>query len=283
GNIKFVQWIEEAENRPSIKWKDAVLKLLECIGRSGEDVELNQDQQPMKATACETIKERPFVPPTCSDNLRRVFAYLIKTRHISASVVQDLVKEKLISEDDHHNCVFNCRDEKDEVRGAIFRSSQDYKIFKGMAAGSNRSYGFYVKSRSNEGLGGLEINNQNRLRVFESPIDMMSYFTLNDLVRPGYLSRTTENNLALGGLKPTTLLNHLQRHPEIETVLLAVDNDEAWRKFKNEMCAKIDVTLKDEGRRIKWIEQVPKNKDWNEDLQRKCKEMDQDFELCESE
>ncbi len=266
GTIKFVRWIEPALGRSNISWSEAIQKLLDCDGgRDYSDVEYKRHDEPsMKPTRHTTFKpSKPF------DNYRHVFAYLIKTRHLSQKIVQFFVKEKMLFEDNHHNCVFTCLDENGKSRGEILRSSQDFKIFKGMAPGSSYEYGFYLRSQGNEGLGGLEINNKNRLRVFESPIDLMSYFTLNEMSRPGYLSRTTENNLALAGLKPNTLLSHLRRYPEIDTVLLAVDNDAAGRKFKHEMCKKVDTTLKGEGRKITWIEQLPTRKDWNEDLQTK--------------
>ena len=54
------------------------------------------------------MKEVPkaFALPEPYGTMRRMYAYLMRQRHIDRDVISYFVHEKLLYEDKHHNCVF---------------------------------------------------------------------------------------------------------------------------------------------------------------------------------
>lgn len=63
-----------------------------------------EDTQVPQSAKRETAE---FHLPEPADNFKRMFAYLMKTRHLSYEVVSYFVKKKLLYEEKgHHNCVF---------------------------------------------------------------------------------------------------------------------------------------------------------------------------------
>lgn len=66
--------------------------------------------------------------------MRKVFAYLIKTRQISQNVVQDMVHRKMLYQDNHGNCVFVGYDIKnpDSVIFGCRRGTNTYKNLPGI-------------------------------------------------------------------------------------------------------------------------------------------------------
>ncbi|MFQ7453534.1 MAG: DUF3991 domain-containing protein [Flavonifractor plautii] len=58
-------------------------------------------------------RPRPFALPTPHTDMRRVYAYLMKRRHISREVVTHFARAGLLYEDaKYHNCVFVGTDEQ---------------------------------------------------------------------------------------------------------------------------------------------------------------------------
>ena len=91
------------------------------------------------------------------------------------------------------------------------------------------------------------------LYVFEAPIDMLSYITLypEDWQRHSYV--------ACCGTSILPVMKMLERMPQIHTVLLCLDNDEAGRLANQRMTEQLAEKYA--------VEQlVPENKDWNDDL-----------------
>ena len=67
---------------------------------------------------------RPFALPTPHTDMRRVYAYLMKQRHISREVVTHFARAGLLYEDaKYHNCVFVGTDEQGAPRHAHKRST----------------------------------------------------------------------------------------------------------------------------------------------------------------
>lgn len=101
--------------------------------------------------------------------MRRVFAYLAKQRFISPSVISHLAKaHKIYEGKEHHNAVFVGTDENGEPKQASLRSTLTFgNAFRITTEGTYTKYSF-----SHFGSGG-------KLFVFEAPIDMLSYITLN--------------------------------------------------------------------------------------------------------
>ena len=96
-----------------------------------------------------------------------------------------------------------------------------------------------------------------RLFVFEAPIDLLSFLCLfkKDWQKQSYL--------ALGGVGEKALLRFLSDRPNIKTVFLCLDSDEAG----NDACSRL-VKLMPEGYTVHRL--IPLFKDWNEVLQHRA-------------
>ena len=185
----------------------------------------------------------PFTPPKLSKNMHRTFAYLIKTRKIDADIVQHFVNEKKIFEtEEYHNVAFCGYDEKGEMKQMHLRSTLPGNRFFMDIDGSDKQYYF------------RHIGTNNDVYVFEAPIDMLSYITMN-----------TENwqessYVCLGGVAIDALKNVLTTNEQISKVYMCVDRDDAGDKTVK----RIGDELNEMG--YEWERILPENKDWNEDL-----------------
>ncbi|MGO5116627.1 DUF3991 and toprim domain-containing protein [Candidatus Avoscillospira sp. LCP25S3_F1] len=158
-------------------------------------------------------------------------------------MVTHFAREKLLYEDaKYHNAVFVGTDEEGIPRHAHKRSTNSYgKSFRLNVEGCDPRYSFH------------HIGTDGSLYVFEAPIDMLSYITLypEDWQRHSYV--------ACCGTSIQPVVKMLERMPQIHTVLLCMDNDEAGhlanQRMKNQLEANYTVE------RL-----VPENKDWNDDL-----------------
>jgi len=184
-----------------------------------------------------------FEPPEMSKNMHRTFAYLIKTRGIDADIVQHFVSEKKIQETEEHHNVAICGYDKDGVMKQMhLRSTLTGSRFFQDVDGSDKQYYF-----RHEGA-------DNTVYVFEAPIDMLSYITMNkdDWQEHSYV--------CLGGVAVDALKNILDNNEKLNQVYLCVDRDEAGDKTVK----RIEPMLTE--REIKWERLLPEGKDWNEDL-----------------
>ena len=185
----------------------------------------------------------PFTPPKLSKNMHRTFAYLIKTRKIDADIVQYFVDEKKILEtEEYHNVAFCGYDEKGEMKQMHLRSTLPGNRFFMDIDGSDKQYYF------------RHIGTNSDVYVFEAPIDMLSYITMN-----------TENwqessYVCLGGVAIDALKNVLSTNEQISKVYMCVDRDDAGDKTVK----RIGDELNEMG--YEWERILPENKDWNEDL-----------------
>lgn len=187
---------------------------------------------------------RPFVLPEAHSDMRRVFAYLSKTRGIDNRIVSAFAHEKLIYEDaKHHNAVFVGRDENGKPVHAHARSTNSRgRSFRINVEGSDPRYSFH------------HIGTNGSLLVFEAPIDLLSHISL-------YPQNWQENSyVACCGTSIQPVLKTLEQMPQADTVRLCLDNDEAGQKANRRMAGQLEV----EGLTV--MTQIPKMKDWNDDL-----------------
>ena len=197
----------------------------------------------------------PFTPPKLSKNMHRTFAYLIKTRKIDADIVQHFVSEKKIFEtEEYHNVAFCGYDEKGEMKQMHLRSTLPGNRFFMDIDGSDKQYYF------------RHIGTNSDVYVFEAPIDMLSYITMNKE------NWQESSYVCLGGVAIDALKNVLNTNEQISKVYMCVDRDDAGDKTVK----RIGDELNEMG--YEWERILPENKDWNEDLTAES-EQTENFEL----
>ena len=190
-----------------------------------------------------TEPKLPFTPPKLSKNMHRTFAYLIKTRKIDADIVQHFVNEKKIFEtEEYHNAAFCGYDEKGEMKQMHLRSTLPGNRFFMDIDGSDKQYYF------------RHIGINSDVYVFEAPIDMLSYITMNKE------NWRESSYVCLGGVAIDALKNVLNTNEQISKVYMCVDRDDAGDKTVK----RIGDELNEMG--YEWERIFPENKDWNEDL-----------------
>ena len=184
-----------------------------------------------------------FALPPANKDMRRVFAYLIKHRSIARDVVARFVKAGLLYEDaEYHNAVFVGTDTDGVPRHAHKRSANSYgKAFRLNVEGSDPRYSFHY------------VGTGRSLYVFEAPIDMLSFITLypENWQRHSYV--------ACCGTSIQPVLQMLEQVPQLDTILLCLDNDEAGHQASRRMREQLEMRYSVE--RL-----IPENKDWNDDL-----------------
>jgi len=188
-------------------------------------------------------QKKEFTLPPAAPSMRRAFAYLIKTRGIDRAVLSAFVHEKLIYEDaQYHNAVFVGKDEDCVPRHAHKRSTNtEGPAFRQNVEGSNAKYPFHWNGKS-----GL-------LFVFEAPIDLLSYISLN---REDWQDHSY---VACCGTSFSPVKKMLETGT-VSKVYLCLDNDEAGQNASLRM----QELLREQGVESECI--VPTYKDWNEDL-----------------
>ena len=185
----------------------------------------------------------PFTPPKLSKNMHRTFAYLIKTRKIDSDIVQHFVNEKKILEtEEYHNTAFCGYDEKGKMKQMHLRSTLPGNRFFLDIDGSDKQYYF------------RHIGTNSDVYVFEAPIDMLSYITMDKE------NWQESSYVCLGGVAIDALKNVLSTNEQISKVYMCVDRDDAGDKTVK----RIGNELNEMG--YEWERILPENKDWNEDL-----------------
>ena len=189
---------------------------------------------------------KPFALPEPYGTMRRMYAYLMRQRHIDRDVITGFVREKLLYEDKHHNCVFVGLDGSGEAKHAHIRSTNsEGRVFRMNIEGSASEHCFHKDGTDKS------------LYVFEAPIDLLSHITL-------YPYGWQEHSyVACCGTSIQPVLERLRQNPKLDTVYLCLDNDDAG----NDACDRMTDTLEDMGLEVERL--CPVHKDWNDDLRAK--------------
>lgn len=228
--VKFLQEF------PGFSFQDSVLELL-----GG-----NCSAQIAKPSTKPVTK--PFELPEANLDMRRVFAYLTKQRFISPQIISHFAHEHKIYEDSkYHNVVFVGMDENGTPKQASVRSTLSFgKIFRITVAGSDTDYSF------------SHFGNDGKLFVFEAPIDMLSFITLNpkDWKNHSYI--------AMNGIYESAALKALENHSDLRSVYLCTDNDEGGIDAAERLW---DILHEHGYTDIFRI--APQQKDWNECLKQR--------------
>ena len=188
---------------------------------------------------------KPFELPQANRDMRRVFAYLVKERHIDRSIVTHFARVRLLYEDaKYHNCVFVGRDERGIPRHAHKRSCNSFgKAFRQNVEGSDPRYSFH------------HMGTDGRLFVFEAPIDLLSYLTLHPE------NWQAHSYVACCGTSAIPVLSMMERMAAPEEVYLCLDNDQAGETGSLRMAEQIAEQFNIASDRL-----LPEHKDWNDDL-----------------
>ena len=228
GPVSFVQ------NYYGLSYPEAVSLLLGSEAGQIYPPAQERKEQPPKA----------FMLPERSENMRRVYGYLMKHRHIDKNVITNFAREGTLYEDaEYHNCVFVGRDENGVARHAHKRSTNSFgEAFRINVEGSDLRYSFH------------HIGRDGSLYVFEAPIDLLSFITL-------YPRGWEEHSyVACCGTSTIPVLKMLERMPAQDTVFLCLDNDHAGQAA----CQRMEDELLE--RSVAYVRITPQHKDWNDDL-----------------
>ena len=181
---------------------------------------------------------RPFPTRICAAFLR----IFLKTRGLDADVVSYFARKKLLYEDAaHHNAVFIGTDEGSCPRHAHLRSTNSFgKAFRLNVESSDPRYSFHYTGTDGS------------LYVFEAPIDMLSYISMNPR------QWQEHSYVACCGTSPIPVLQMLKS--DTKMVYLCLDNDDAGHKASERMAELLHK------RGVMTERLVPELKDWNEDL-----------------
>ena len=191
---------------------------------------------------------KPFELPEPNSDMRRVFAYLTKQRFISPQVISHFAHERKIYEDKkYHNVVFVGVDENGVPKQASVRSTLSFgKTFRITVANSDTKYSF------------SHFGNDEKLFIFEAPIDMLSFITLyqKDWQQHSYI--------AMNGVYESAVLKALESHSELRQICLCTDNDEGGI----EAAERLRDILAEKGY-TEIFRLAPQQKDWNEMLKQR--------------
>lgn len=185
--------------------------------------------------------------PEKAENMRRAYAYLVKSRYIDQDIVQEFVDRKMLYQDVRGNCVFVAYDSNGNPNYATFRGTLTEKKFLGDVPGNDYNRGYYIDNRAE------------KLIVTESVIDAMSVMSI--LKGQGEEYHAYDYLVLTGTTKYETILSHLKEEPKKE-VLLSLDHDLAGVIGMQ----KLEGLIKENGIDTKITNHVPKGKDWSQDL-----------------
>ena len=188
----------------------------------------------------------------------KAFFYLTHFRHIDKDVIRTFMNNDLIYEEDRtRNVLFVGKDNRGEVRHIHKRSTHESK-FESLynQSGSESEYSFNIIGKSK------------KLFVFEAPIDMLSYISLNKGNWGSY------SYVALCGLGDNAIPRILNDYKYIKEIHLCLDNDlkglEASHNIKEKLVNKgftvhmSPSTFKDYNEDLKFSKGLPAESGFNE-------------------
>ena len=147
-----------------------------------------------------------------SKEMKHMYAYLCKTRGIKATIIKEFIQKGMLAEDQRHNALFLHRNEEDEVCGADISGTNSNIKFKGVVKGSNQKYGFSLKLGNDFDF--------KKIIVFEAPINLISYYQLNQYNLDNCLLLSTG-----GSSKINVIETYLNIYKSVETICVCTDND----------------------------------------------------------
>jgi hypothetical protein len=217
GNCLWYHWYSRNENGNIItfvqnnitngNFREAVAYILNCNINSYDTKDIYSNENDKNIIRGNVEIER-------SSDVKRLFAYLTKTRGINKDIVNKLIKQNKIVQDSKNNIVFKYIDENGKTVGGELKGTLSNKPFSGIVQNSNEEYGFTL-SIGNK-------NNIKELKVFEASIDLLSYYQL--------FKSELEDIILLsvgGSSKIRKIGTYLKQYENISSITVCVDNDKA--------------------------------------------------------
>lgn len=233
GPIQLVMFLENKS------WLEAVKTLLDGNYESKNISNYGKDTMKIKD------KNKEFILPKKNKTFNHVIAYLIKTRGIDKDIIYKAIQNKTLYEDEKRNCVFVGYDKEGKARYGGLRGTNTNKVFKGEVENSNKAYSFNIPGKTN------------KLYIFESPIELMSYLTLQKRFSPNV--KLNDHMLSLGCLATLALEKYIEDNPNIKELNLCLNNDKwginAAKNIRQEYQGRYRVNI-----------EYPKLKDFNDVL-----------------
>lgn len=205
-------------------------------------------------TKVEQQNKEPFTYPKHyeTNNTQAMEDYLVNERKIDKRVVDWCVKKDLLVQDMKQNAVFKWKDKNNEVVGADRQGTTKIDNKRG-------TYKNVIQSSKDDGGFTIDVGkNPNKVALFESPVDMLSYWS----VKKEQVQNT--KMVSMSGLKTKAASKAMADIKEDtgkspDQIMICVDNDKAGNEFHDKL-NKIFKTsvVKDE--------RPEKGKDWNDQL-----------------
>jgi hypothetical protein len=206
-----------------VHFVDAVMSLTSGYVPESDRKKAEQKSKPQES-AKQPAPPKPFMLPKPNKNCDRVVAYL-RGRGISKTIINRCITAGLLYESAAHRCVFVGKDENGKARFACERGTEDER--KKDVAGSSKIFSFTLPP---------EIpSNNSTLAVFESPADSLAHFTIHEMGQTGW----DGYRLSLGGVQSAALYGFLERNPQITSVQLCLDNDNAGQDATNRIIKEV--------------------------------------------
>lgn len=187
-------------------------------------------------------------------NFRQAHDYLVNERGLSSILVNALHEKGFIQEDKYHQTIFVWSDMGKATGASVIGANQDFERFgkhirfKGIARNSTSNFGFNIT-----------LGTPDKLYVFESPIDLLSYWTLNPQLENCMLTE-------MEGLKEQSVYRFVeQMHISkgalpTEGIYLGVDNDPAGQRFFDNL-SKLSYIERNSGKEIQFKNLIPHDLD----------------------
>lgn len=212
------------------KFTEAITFLTSNFGfeRTAKVISANKKQS--EAIIKQAVKSSMLeMPKPAPNNISKITDYLCKTRKISKTLVEELIKKNMLFADNKSNCIFT----NDKNTFAFIRGTYEGKRFVGVKGDID-----FIQ---------YDYGNPETKYLFESAIDALSFRSMNPEANGTYIV-----------LNGSALVNRIHEvTDQADKVYLCFDNDEQGAKF----CDKISQQLLCEVEIIK-----PVSKDFNEDL-----------------
>ena len=212
-----------------------------------------------KSSVYSVDRNKNFILPERDKEIKQAFAYLLYSRCIDKNLINMCIKEGIIRqfrEKNHVYVGFIGKDVNNNTKYLMLRTTLTGSNFKKEYENSNKAFGFKVFNKETV----YSVDSKKDIYIFESPIDLLSYMTLN-------LNKTLKNNvfLSMGGVSSLALEQFINDYkPKIGNINICFDNDDAGQINAIKIKEKISSVYSVDSKNIHILK--PIYKDYNEQL-----------------